>query len=171
MLGGPDVFVIPLEEFKGEVARRIQLLLKPPPPATKASGAQDRLIFVDAEPANFDLAQQLGEVLARQGVSYVLTIPELEPRLAREDLEQNLQVCDGVVLVYGENPIWARNRLFLYRKLQAGRSAPPPAIAVYDAPPAEKVPLNFMSPQIQIINGRMGLDENRVQHFLESLKT
>ena len=166
LLEGPGVMACTLVEFMAAVARRIEQLIPPPLP----SAVDNPIVFVDAEPVDFELARQVGEILARQGITYILPALGLEPLQARADLEETFHICDALLLVYGQNTLWARSRLRDYHRLRAMRGTPLKAIGLYDAPPPEKSDINFKISGMQIINGRTGLDEGQVMRFLETLK-
>lgn len=169
LLSGSGVIASDLEEFKALVVQRLAQLQTPP--AAAATRVDDEpLVFVDTEPANMELAHRLGDVLARAGASYALPIHDVEPALARAELEEMVVACDALLLVYGTDTVWARQRLVLYRKLQSMRDSPLRGIGIYDGPPPDKARINFMIPGMQIIDGRTGLDEARVRRFLAALK-
>ncbi len=89
----------------------------------------------------------------------------------REDLEQNLLECDGVIVVYGETPVtWVREQLRQCRKILSMRERPLKALAVYVGPPEQKVPLDLRLRNMHIIDCRKGYKDDELISFIESLK-
>jgi len=107
--------------------------------------------------------------------------------MVREDLEQNLIDCDAMIMVYADNPGWARAQLRNYHKLSPRRDrriraiglidaklSPRRdrrvrAIGLIDAPPAEKPELGFFLPELVTIDGRSGIGSNALTQFVASL--
>jgi hypothetical protein len=84
------------EEFK----RAVVEASRPKPPAPR-SRAANVAVFVNADRTDLQIARQLSELLAQEGVESYWPITEGSPEKVREDLEANLKVCDGLVLIYG----------------------------------------------------------------------
>jgi len=89
--------------------------------------------------------------------------------MVREDLEQNLIDCDAMIMVYADNPGWARAQLRNYHKLSPRRDRRVRAIGLIDAPPAEKPELGFFLPELVTIDGRSGIGSNALTQFVASL--
>jgi hypothetical protein len=154
-----------LESFK----KAIMAALEPPPPPEPRRTVVDRpLVFLNTESRHRDIA---GEIRGAIGDRAVWTQPLFEgpSEMVREDLEQNLIDCDAKVMVYADNPGWARAQLRNYHKLSPRRERPVRAIGLIDAPPVEKPELGFFLPELVTIDGRSGIGSSTVIQLLTSL--
>ena len=153
------------EEFKRavvEVSRR------------KAQTARTRTanvaVFVNADRTDLEIARQLSEGLAQQGVESYWPITEGSPEKVREDLEANLKACDGLVLIYGASePSWVRDQLRQGRKILSQRDRPLAAMAVCLGPPPQKTELAVALPGLITLDGRAGISPLMLQRFVERL--
>jgi hypothetical protein len=92
------------------------------------------------------------------------------PDEIRQDLEANLLDCDGLIVVYGEiTEQWVREQLRQWRKILYRRDKPLRALAVYEGPPSAKQPLGMRLPRMHVIDCRRGLQQEKVQSFLNEL--
>ncbi len=138
--------------------------IKPPP--------GDAFVFLNADRVDHSLAEEVSRVVDKFGMGYAMPLREGDPAEIRQDLEKNLIQCDGVIVVYGAvTANWARGQLRQCRKIMSRRERPLKALAVYEGPPEEKVPLDFKLPDMMVINCRQCLVEGKLQPFLEALKT
>lgn len=100
----------------------------------------DKLIFVSGGLEDIGLLRSTAEQLARRGMSYSLPIAATEgmepatidPSFLERDLEENLALCDAVLLVHDHAPAIQINQFIKqYLKAKARRpERPPKAIAV-----------------------------------------
>jgi hypothetical protein len=154
-----------IESFK----KAIMAALEPPPPPEPRRAIVDRpLVFLNTESRHRDIA---GEIRSAIGDRAVWAQPLFEgpAEMVREDLEQNLIDCDAMVMVYADNPGWARAQLRNYHKLSPRRERPIRAIGLIDAPPVEKPELGFFLPELVTIEGRSGIGSSTVIQLLRSL--
>jgi hypothetical protein len=108
----------------------------------------------------------------KYGLGCATPLREGDPAEIRQDLEENLSDCDGVIVVYGAvTANWARGQLRQCRKIMSKRERPLKALAVYEGPPEEKIPLDFMLPNMLLIDCRQCLVEEKLQPFLDAFKT
>jgi hypothetical protein len=153
------------EEFQRavvEAARRRALTPKP-------RGA-NVAVFVNADRDDLDLARQLSELLARQGVECYWPIIEGSPEKVRQDLEENLKACDGLVLIYGASePSWVRDQLRQGRKILSQRDRALAALAIYLGPPPQKTELAVALPELITLDGRAGVLPQMLHQFVERL--
>ncbi len=156
LVENPEVMAIDLEEFKATIVERIRKALKPTLPGKKETTGQDYLVFVNAAMDDFQLADRVSQELDRRSIGYVLPLRDGQPSVIRQDLEQNLRECDGLILVFGQaDALWVKTQLLQARKIIPSRNEPLRIIAVYEGPPPPKpgdslgiklsnVPLRFM---------------------------
>jgi hypothetical protein len=153
------------EEFKRaviEASRR-----KAQTPKSRAANVG---VFVNADKADLGIARQLSELLAQQGVESYWPIIEGSPEKVRQDLEANLNSCDGLVLIYGASePSWVRDQLRQGRKILSQRDRPLAALAIYFGPPPEKMELAVALPELITLDGRAGLTPLMLRQFVERL--
>jgi hypothetical protein len=156
-----------LEAFK----HAIYAAAMPPPPAPEPRrDAEERpLVFINTEARHNPIA---AEIRAAIGDRAAWAEPLFEGRAeeVREDLEQNLIDCDAMVMVYADNPGWARGQLRQFHKLAPRRARPVRAIPIIDAPPATKPELGFSVPGMIVINGRRGIGREALAQLTASLQ-
>jgi hypothetical protein len=156
-----------LETFKRAVAKA----LAPPPalPEPRRDTGERPLVFLNTEARHRAIAD---EIRAGIGDRAVWTEPLFQGPAAevREDLEQNLVDCDAMVMVYADNPGWARGQLRTFHKLASRRDRPVRTISVIDAPPEEKPELGFYLPEMIMINGRHGIGPETLSRLSQSLR-
>ncbi|HWE35930.1 MAG TPA: toll/interleukin-1 receptor domain-containing protein [Isosphaeraceae bacterium] len=139
LLNGPTVIVEDMQKFKEIIHGTLVGLKAPKPTPKKQQLGRDRLVFVNADPADRGLAEALGEELLRREIGYVLPLLCDQPADLRQDLEQNIRECDALMLVFGKSePLWVRSQLMLARKMAARREDPLSVIGIYEGPPAPK---------------------------------
>jgi hypothetical protein len=151
------------EEFKRavvEAARRKAALPKTRPPNVT--------VFVNADRTDLEVAHQLSELLAKQGVECYWPMLEGSPEKVRQDLEESLKICDGLVLIYGASePSWIRDQLRQGRKILSQRADALAALAIYLGPPPQKKELAVAMPGLITLDGRAGMDPDTLRQFVE----
>jgi hypothetical protein len=132
------------EEFKREVveaARRVPDPAQEPAPGT---------VFVNADRDDLGLAREISAWLRTQGVGSYLPIFQGKPAEVRLNSNENLKMCDGLILVYGlAPPIWVQEQL---RQRQKIRERAFSAQALYLAPPPEKTKVGEF-PEVMMLDG------------------
>ena len=155
-----------LETFKSAV---VAALAPPPPPAPPRATGDRPFVFLNTEPRHGEIA---AKVRAAIGSQAVLAEP-LRSGTAEEvrtDFEQNLIDCDAMVMVYADNPGWARAQLRAFLKATPRRERLVRAIPVIDAPAEPKPELNFTMPEMVIIDGRNGIGPEVLSRLSEALR-
>jgi len=140
------------------------------PPAEKIRSPRVS-VFVNADRDDLDVARQLGEVLAARGVECYWPLLEGSPERVRRDLEDNLNECDGLVLIYGASePAWIRDQLRQGRKILSQRERALAALAIYLGPPPEqKKELAVALPGLLVLDGRAGVNPTALLPFVQRL--
>jgi hypothetical protein len=165
LLEGEMVAAVGLEEFKQMVAKRalIKPAASPKPMCT--------LVFLDVSSEDSPLADEIVRVMDKNNIGYARPLRHGTPSEIRKELQKFLLESDGIIIVYGSvTPAWARDQLLYCHKLMYKREQPLKAIAIYEGPPEEKDPLDFTLPDMQIIECRRCLIEEKLLPFFESLK-
>jgi hypothetical protein len=173
LVNGLYVQAVELEQFKRDTVRSA-LAEKQKRQAALESGStvlQDQaFVFINIERGDLILADDLCDLLERNGYSYALPMHEGRPDEIRQDLEANLLDCDGLIVVYGEiTEQWVREQLRQWRKILYRREKPLRALAVYEGPPEEKQRLGMKLPKMHVIDCRQGMQEEKVMTFLRAL--
>ena len=154
-----------LESFK----KSILAALEPPPRSEPPRAGADRpLVFLNTESRHRDIAREVRSAIGDRAV-WAEPLFEGPAEMVREDLEQNLIDCDAMIMVYADNPGWARAQLRNYHKLSPRRDRPVRAIGLIDAPPTEKPELGFFLPELVTIDGRSGIGSNTLDQLVASL--
>jgi hypothetical protein len=113
----------------------------------------------------------VGQALQGWGVECYWPLEQGPPDIVRQDLEESLRQCDGVVLVYGRTGAeWVRNQLRLGRKVLALRERPLNAMAIVEGPPPEKPDIGAAIPNMLTLNCRSGIDTTVLRSFANSLR-
>jgi hypothetical protein len=157
-----------LESFK----RAISAALAPPDPAvaSRRDTSGPPLVFLNAEPRHRAIAV---EIRAGIGDRAAWAEPLLtgSSRTLRKDFEQTVIACDAMVVVYADNPSWARTQLLEFHKLTPRRARPVRAIPVIDAPPEDKPELGIYNlPKMEIINSRHGVGQETLTRLSACLR-
>lgn len=172
LVEGVDVQAVDLEQFKREVVRRT-LLERERREASDSSvdvTADKAFVFINVERGDLPLADELCDILDRDGFSYALPLHDGRPDEIRLDLEANLLDCDGLIVVYGHiTEQWVREQLRQWRKVLYRREKPLRGLAVFEGPPPEKQRLGMKLPKMHVIDCREGLEEGRIRDFLNAL--
>jgi len=154
------------EDFKRAVVDGAR---KPPPPPPRPCA--NVMVFVSADSGDRNLARQVGKELAMRGVECFYALESGTPDAVRKDMENFLQSCDGVLLIYGSTaPDWVRYQYLFNRKISAQRDHPLRTLAVFQGPPPEKGDIAADIPNLRILDCRDGLDPSKLDEFASSLQ-
>jgi len=129
-----------------------------------------------ADPKDREVAHSIFEYLGRQGYPRGLPIT-LEDRAGEitdddinQDFEDNVQLADGTVIVYGQTPpAWYRSRIRMVRQIQVRyrRDDRRCRVGLFLAPPPKQVYMN--QPGMHLIPGETGINEDAFHSFLDAL--
>jgi hypothetical protein len=156
-----------LEVFKREILEAVRP--RPAAPEPRKESSDRPLVFLNTEPRHRAIAADIRTAIGDRAI-WAEPLFEGSAEMVREDLEQNLIECDAMVMVYADNPGWARAQLRNFHKLSPRREHPVRAIPVIDAPPAEKPELGFFLPEMVLINGRSGIGADALNKLTASLR-
>ncbi len=171
LLEGASVQAIDFEDFKREIIKRAEGMRSKKEEPQPIGGA---FVFVDVEPKDDPLAEELGDFLAARGYDVVKPIEGHPGRTAaeiRKDLEENILASDAIVVIYGETEnTWVQGQLREVRKLNYRRDRPLLALTLYEGPPASKPPLGIRLQDMKVIRCHDGLDEKKLKPFLATIE-
>jgi TIR domain len=155
-----------IEQFKRDLLAQAR---KKPTPRRPLS--TQVMVFVNANASDRGLARELGNTLSAMGVDCYWPIEDGSPEVIRADLEDNLNSCDGLVLVYGQTRLdWVHQQLRQARKTLSIRERPIKTLAIFEGPPSEKPNLAVAIPQLVTLNCRNGVDPNTLRLFVATLQ-
>ena len=165
LLEAETVRAEPVEEFRRAVRKR--LFEKPKEPAKKPIKA---FVFVNSDPGDRSLAEEIREELKKRGVGISMPLREGKASEIREDLETNLEMCSALIIVYGESTAsWVRRQVMQCHRSLSRRDPPLPALAIYRGPPEPKGELDIDILDMRDLDGTRGLDRQALNTFLESI--
>jgi hypothetical protein len=148
---GADLLETFLEDFRTLIRTRLDALKKPVPvkestlpavsPSTVAA-AEIRSVYLIYDQRDADVVRPWCDVLFREQFEVLEPKFEGDEAEVRGYHEDNLRVCDGVLVFYGAaNEMWVRRKQRELQKIAGyGRTKGPPAVAICVLPPnsAEK---------------------------------
>jgi hypothetical protein len=127
------------------------------------------LVFVNHEQADVAIADALCDFFDRQGLGFLRPDAGDTAEAMRADLEDNLKLCDGLVLVHGRSPsTWVRHQLKETIKIKGVRPRPLAHVVLCQAPPEEtKADPGIKLPNQRIVDCRRGLDADAQRALAE----
>jgi hypothetical protein len=153
-LNEADVLAMPLLGFKELIMQRLANVLKPTPePIRRPEMRLNKLVFVNADEPDLDLAEQLRGALGRIGAWAVLPYEIRQADNPREYLTARIKECDAFFVVYGNTrDTWVNGQFRLSRHalLERGREV---GVALVEAPPVPKDPLSLHPPNLKVFHG------------------
>lgn len=148
ILNGSTVMATGLVEFQQHITQSLKQDKTGPSSATG-------FVFVNARVEDMDLAHKIETILIQQGLECILPLENsdnISSAQIREDLNNNLQDCDAIIVLYNTNTdeVWVRNQVRKCRRAQGLREQPFKIIAICKHP--EKSPLNIHLSNMHIID-------------------
>jgi hypothetical protein len=165
-----------LEEFKQQLLKA--LAPEAPPaeerrPARELTAAADLLIYVSADQVDRTVGYRAGDSLEALDVTALLSTdpaPEQRPEDIRRALKDQLESCDGVLIVYGETPgTWVQSQFAFARQVLARKKRGVWG-ALLDVAAPERPPAPVRSPSLITLDCRQGLDPGKLTRFVETLR-
>ena len=132
-----DLLQTPFEDLKTAVYR----LLSPPAEAPRSRETQAAegviRIYLICDERDLEQIAPLADHLFGEGFEVILPLFDPDEAQARLDHEENLRLCDALLIYYGQgNELWQRRKLSELRKSAGlGRSTALRGKAIYVAPP------------------------------------
>jgi hypothetical protein len=162
-----------LEDLKTVVHQ----LLSPPARAAKprfdssASASEVTHVYLICEQRDQQVTEPLADYLFEQGLEVTMPVFEGDEAEVREDHEDNLRVCDAVLLYYGSaNELWLRRKLREVQKSAAlGRSKAIQARGIWVAPPSTPQKLRLRTREALVMNGPDRFAPEPLEPFLDLL--
>jgi len=178
LLTGRYVQASGLEDFKQQILQALASTTPPrdPPRPQRESSADDRdlYIYINTDQVDRVVADSAGSVLESLGVSVSLS-PEPEfgqtPEQIRLGQQAQLDLCDGVLIVYGEAPAtWVQSQFAFARQVVARKKRGVWG-ALLDVAPRERPLAPVKSQNLLMLDCRQGIDQGKLAQFVEILRT
>lgn len=161
-----DILAMGFESFKEKIVARVRNTSKGAEPVKDVGS----FVFVNADPTDRKIGQALCDEFARRHMMAFLAQYEGSASDVRKDLTDSMKDCSALIFVYGQaTPIWLRDQVRMFWRLQADRGAPPRIIAVIDAPPRDKPDPGVTIPNARYINCRDHLEDLNFQTLVAEL--
>lgn len=162
-----DVVNEGLEVFAAGVLAALRQTVAAPPAA-----AGELLVFVNHDRDDARVAAELCDFFDAQGLGFLRPEPQDSAEAMRADLEDNLRLCDGLVVVYGSTqPVWVRQQLKETLKIKSVRERPLGRVVLCQAEPDEaKADPGIKLPNQRVIDCRRGIDAGARQALAEFVR-
>ena len=138
----------------------------------RAAAGDSHLVFINADKRDQSIAECIQQYLLQQGMSIIL--PQFDDRNLsskdlRDDLENNLTVCDAVIVLFGSpNVVWVRNQLLYCEKMRSKRLERPLSIILLAE--LNKPSIHMHLSNLYRINCQNLYEKTCIEQFLEILK-
>jgi hypothetical protein len=196
LLRAPDVHVCGIEEFKREILDALtapappslnrrspeppspepQLRGDPPtpgkPPGSGPAGSP-LSIYINADVADRDVAEQVGDTLRGFGVDTMVSpmpAPGQTPEQIRLEQQGMLETSDGAVIVYGQAPdTWVISQFAFDRRVLAQKRSGVWGALLHAPPAGKRAPVK--SPSLLMVDWRNGVDPAQLADFVGALRS
>jgi len=133
----------------------------------------DRFVFINIVPKDKKLADEICHVLDKEGIGYgIPRAGKLTPAEKRKDIENNLQICDALIILY-DNSLdeWTRRQLQICRKMQIDpkRQVILKIIALFNKSPEEELLLGMKLSKMRVFDCANLTDSSCLPSFLQTL--
>jgi hypothetical protein len=130
-----DLYEVTLEDFKSAIRHRLDVIAHPAPSAAPAPPRGAARIYLVCDQLDRDAAAPIVDTLFARGYDVTLPFFGGNETEVREDHEENLRLCDAVLIYHGAGTeFWLRGKLRdLARIAGLGRTAPFRAVGIYAA--------------------------------------
>jgi hypothetical protein len=176
---GADILQTSLEDFKTVIHQRLQPEVKEEadesvPKETSTDEEDNNLlrIYFIYDQRDSEGPAPLEDYLFDKGYEVIVPVFDGDEAQVRRDHEENLSICDGVLLYYGvANELWLRRKLREIQKSAAfGRKKPITAKAIYVAPPETPPKRRLRTREALVINPQEGFEPAALDPFLSQLQ-
>lgn len=176
---GADILQTSLEDFKTVLHQRLQPQeeeeeIEEAQDLEALEGVDDELtrIYLIYDQRDGDGTIAIEDYLFDKGFEVIVPVFDGDEAQIRRDHEENLSICDGVLLYYGQaNELWLRRKLREIQKSAAfGRKKPIVAKAISVAPPETPAKRRFRTREALVIDHREGFDPTTLESFISQLQ-
>lgn len=167
LLLNETVIASPMVNFQQELLKFLQ-----PKPETKPNKKQHKTIFIHIDNAMQDYAiakKVYNKLSTMDNYACILPLdcPEASPEEIRKDREQNLQLCDIVLLIYKSTPnTKIRGLLYDCIRINAKRETPLKTAICLNG---NQVPINIVLPDMHELSCTNNFEEHCLQKLLNEV--
>ncbi len=174
LVEGSDLLETSLEDLKTVVHQTLNPPAKPASLRTEDSDAEAtgaHHVYLVCDQRDEEATAPLADYLFEKGFEVTLPIFEGDEAEVREDHEENLRLCDAVLLYYGAgNELWLRRKLREVQKISGlGRSRAMRAKGVWIAPPGSPSKNRFRTRDTVVMAGAETFRPEALEPFLTAL--
>jgi hypothetical protein len=119
------------------------------------------------------LANEVCSILKNEGIYFSIPLRSEKPEEIRTDLEENLRLCDGLIVVYGNTTqAWVRRQVLQAQKALALRETPAMMRGICVAPPEnnkdleDPVGMNLDA----VLDCMQGVKKEEIHKFIERVR-
>lgn len=170
---GADVLETPLEELKTVLYERLKTAERPEvsaPPVTVGGSAK---IYLVCDARDREAVKPVSDYLFQHGCEVTLPLFDGEEADLREDHEGNLQLCDAVLVYYGQgSEAWQRKKMReVTGSMGLGRRAPLAAVGMLLGPPLTDAKQDFRSNDAVVMKMPDAFSPEIMQEFVTRIQT
>jgi len=168
-----DLLQTPFEDLKTAIYRMLNPPAEPVRSRETHAAAGVIRIYLICDERDLDQIQPLEDYLFAQGFEVILPLFEPDETQSRLDHEDNLRLCDAVLIYYGQgNELWQRRKLSELRKSAGlGRTEPLRGKAIYIAPPFTPQKVRLRTHEALVLQQRTELfNPSVLAPFLDELR-
>jgi hypothetical protein len=131
-----------------------------------------RRVYVIYDQRDGDSPASIEDYLFKKGFEVIVPVFDGEEAQVRRDHEENLSICDGVLLYYGAaNELWLRRKLREIQKSAAfGRKGPIGVKAIFVAPPENPAKRRLRTREALVIEQLEGFNPETLDPFVKQLE-
>lgn len=176
---GADLIEGTLEDFKFSVFDMLKKMEEkkhtdtPTPISKDEKNSSPKIIYVVCDKRDLDMTKPLEDFLFNEGFEILLPIFDGDESQLRHEHEENLKLCDGLILFYGNaNELWLRSMTRDMMRMPAlGRQHPLLAKMAFVSEPATPQKERFRSHEMTVVNGIAGFKPELLNDFISKMKT
>jgi hypothetical protein len=164
-----DLLRTDIEALKEAVHHRLRPRPEPEPsPADAAEGEELNRVYLVCDQRDLETIAEVEDFLYDRGLEVILPVFEGDEAAIRLDHQENLRMCESVLLYYGQvHELWLREKLRELLKISGyGRSAPMRAKAIYVAGPSSPSKERLRTRGAMIIRGIEGFSAELLDPFV-----
>jgi hypothetical protein len=171
LLTTPETMAMGLESFKAEIVKRIEQANAPKRRELERDPDTGIHVFINAVEQDQGIAESVQKDFLRNGCKAFLPIYDGEPAQLRADLEDKINWCDALVLVYGEaHPRWISSQAMAYSKLKRTRTEQRGCFPICRAPPQPKPKHGVAMPELCEIDYTAGSPDDPIKQVVAELR-
>jgi len=168
-----ELLETPFEDLKTVVHQILEPPARKSEPRAPDAAEDDDItrIYLICDQRDQDATGALADLLFERGYEVTLPVFEGDEAEVREDHEDNLRLCDAVLLYYGAgNELWLRRKLREVQKSAGlGRTSPIRTKGIWVAAPATAQKQRLRTREAVVMSGTGEVSAAPLQPFLESL--